>query len=230
MMEMKYAASWQTYPLIEDVVSFNDDYFRKIEVGSWLKRAVDTQLVQIADQSGMIFPPRTTENDDNEPVALLAYPVIEGGQTKALLSLLFPWSLYLKDILREDQTGVIIVAENECTGSFTYEINGPQTQFLGFGDHHLRHFRNLQRSAFIPDLLDEAYFGLRLDSDRCPTTLKAYPNKALEDAAMSAVVPWLLALGTLSIFIFAMVIFGLYDELVRRRHKQVMRAGTCDTR
>jgi hypothetical protein len=224
-----YAASWQTYPLIEGLPSFNVDYFGNVALGLSLKKAVSSQTVLFAELSRdqVLFPADTTRNHENEPVASLIYPVLEGSQTNALLTLTFPWSLYFKDILREGQRGLVVVVSNECSGAFTYMINGPNAQFVGFGDHHLRDHGDLEMIAYIPDLLGKVYTGVPLDRKYCPYTLKAYPSETLENDVKS-LVPLLFAFGTVGIFIFSTVIFRLYDALVDYRQGKVMRAGMCN--
>jgi hypothetical protein len=46
------------------------------------------------------------------------------------------WRDLINNILPPGENGIIVVFENECNPSFTFEINGPQVVYLGRGDLH----------------------------------------------------------------------------------------------
>jgi hypothetical protein len=46
------------------------------------------------------------------------------------------WRDLLTDLLSPGSNGIVIVFENECNPSFTYEVNGPDVVYLGRGDLH----------------------------------------------------------------------------------------------
>jgi hypothetical protein len=46
------------------------------------------------------------------------------------------WRDLINNILPHDSDGIVVVFENACNQTFTYEINGPEVHYLGPGDLH----------------------------------------------------------------------------------------------
>ena len=214
-----YTASWQTYPLLEESVSFNVDFIRNRGLGLSLKMAVDSKRAHMATAD-------VTGNHEAEPEVSLIYPVLDKNQTTAILLLVFPWSLFFRDVLRDGERGLMVVITNKCTTPSTYLINGPTAEFIGFGDHHSQKYDDNEMIAHLPDLFAKESYGVPLDTDVCPYTLKAYPTKALEDDEKS-LVPLLIAMVTLGIFVLFMLSFRWYDAIVNHRQNKLKQAGRC---
>ena len=96
-----------------------------------------------------------------------------------------------KDILPQKSKGVLyVVLEHTCGKgqAFTYQLDGPQTTFLGVGDDvHDPKYDYIGYSATLSELTDtsnsdreSAYTGPPLDNF-CPTSLKVYPSQDMED-------------------------------------------------
>jgi hypothetical protein len=74
------------------------------------------------------------DEDPGEPVSNLLYPIIfrldtviipidsPDSKVVALIATSIYWRNYLKRILTEGSQGVIVVVENPCNPSFTYQI------------------------------------------------------------------------------------------------------------
>ena len=62
------------------------------------------------------------------------------------------WKDLIKDILPQGTDGIVVVFASECTDPFTYQLNGPQTVYLGAGDHHEKQFDNMVVESQLQDL------------------------------------------------------------------------------
>lgn len=62
------------------------------------------------------------------------------------------WKDLIKDILPQGTDGIVVVFASECTEPFTYQLNGPQTVYLGAGDHHETQFDNMVVESQLQDL------------------------------------------------------------------------------
>lgn len=135
----------------------------------------------------------------------------------------------LRNILPDGSDGIVAVMENDCGQIFSYQINGPDTLYLGPEDHHDPAFDSFQRTVNLIDLDsfapgDGSYTGLKLSAMGCQYTMHAYPSETMEESYHTNQ-PALFTGVTVIIFIFTSVVFLLYDWLVERRQKKVMKSG-----
>ena len=84
----------------------------------------------------------------------------------------------------------------------------------------------MELSSLLQDL-DEFYVGERkysyvpLEQESCPWTVRVFPSQKLEDMFRSHD-PAIFTTCAVLIFLFAAVVFGMYDVCVERRQKLVM--------
>ncbi|CAB9510949.1 sensor kinase/phosphatase LuxQ [Seminavis robusta] len=172
------------------------------------------------------------DDDSNEPFSDLYYPVLPAlddvvfadphNNISALgtVAFSFYWRHSLKDILPSQSKGLILVVQNPCRGgqSFTYQINGAQPVFLGFGDLHEPKFDRYARSSPLATLIERnkgKYTGLPMNDNFCPFTITVYPSTFMAKDYITNE-PILFALGSAFIFIFVATLFCAYDFLIRR--------------
>ena len=132
----------------------------------------------------------------------------------------FYWRHALKNILPPQSTGLIVVFDNPCGDQhFTYQIDGPDPTFLGFGDLHPKEdrFEEMAQSSSLALLTksDPSYTGVPMNPDFCPFTLTVYPSIDMERKFVTAE-PILYSVFSAMIFIFVAALFFVYDGLVRR--------------
>jgi hypothetical protein len=72
------------------------------------------------------------------------------------------WRDLLTDLLSPGSNGIVIVFENECNPTFTYQINGPNVTYLGRGDHH-----DLKYNSMEIGVSELEYLGLRPFREFC---------------------------------------------------------------
>jgi class 3 adenylate cyclase len=179
------------------------------------------------------------DEDVHEPTNAIIYPMINTMETVrvdlekqhpvvGVLSFAIFWRDIFKDILPQKSNGVYVVLEHTCGKgqAFTYQLDGPQTTFLGVGDLHDPKYDYIGYSATLAELTDtsnsdreSAYTGLPL-ADFCPKTLKVYPSQDMEDGYKTSN-PVIFTVIAALIFLFTSVVFVTYDLLVARRQKIV---------
>jgi hypothetical protein len=136
-----------------------------------------------------------------EPGSVIVYPVIDAMDsvridvTKkqpvvAALTFAIFWRELFKDILPPNSNGVVLVVSHTCGKgqTFTYQLDGPKTIFLGVGDLHDSKYDYLGYSVLLSDLMDTTnsdresdYTGIPLSEDYCPKTLEVFPSQLMED-------------------------------------------------
>jgi hypothetical protein len=123
----------------------------------------------------------------------------------------------------------VIVFENECNPTFTFQIDGPDVTYVGRGDLHNPKYDHLEVSSWLNDLSDfstggRKYTGVPLDTDFCPFFLRVFPSQDMEDdyTTNDAVI---FTVAAVAIFVFTSFMFLLYDYLVERRQSKVMKTA-----
>jgi hypothetical protein len=57
------------------------------------------------------------------------------------------WRDLLTNLLAPGSDGIIIVFENECNPTFSFQVNGPEVDFLGRGDFHDPKYESMEISV-----------------------------------------------------------------------------------
>jgi hypothetical protein len=76
-----------------------------------------------------------------------------------VLTFILYWRELINNILPVNSNGVIVVVENACDQVFTYQLNGPDTVFLGPGDQHDPKYDYLGRTSSLFELMDGSKVG-----------------------------------------------------------------------
>jgi hypothetical protein len=180
-----------------------------------------------------------------EPVTNLVYPIlsqdlldlslddkaVDNAALVGIISIGFFWRELLRDILPETSEGIDIVTKEVCESEdgaiFTYEINGAQTTYLGPGDWSDPAYHHLQSSFNMVELMDTAtlspgqrYTGVPLMETGCSINMKIYPSSKTKDAIYGSK-PIVFTISSVMVFLFAGILFAVYDLLVKRRQRKV---------
>jgi len=140
-------------------------------------------------------------------------------------SVILFWRDLLRNTLPPSSRGIVVVTQNDCGQTFTYEINGAETTYLANKDVHEPQYDGIGLTATLSSLLDRTIssnsFSLGctdftlLDST-CPITIRITPSIKNEEHFKSND-PIIFAVGAGLVFFFAGGLFLLYDLLVDRR-------------
>ena len=205
-----------------------------------------------ADEAEWIKSYLDPDEEPMEPVSDIYYPLMDESlevldvfkdanytppTTNETFHGLFAMSMYwrdlLKNILPDASSGIVIVFDNPCGPSFTYQIDGPEAVYLGDNDQHDSNYDYMLVSADLLGLRefaikDSAYSGLPLNDQNCPFRLRVYPSDSKKDAFMTSD-SILFACLSVVIFVFTSAVFILYDFWVERRQKVVMNTAVAST-
>lgn len=139
------------------------------------------------------------------------------------------WRDLMKDTLKEGSNGIVVVFENNCTATFTYQVNGPSVAYLGLEDRHDVQYDNMRATGKFSNLeafsvRDSTYSGLKLNDDYCQTIIHVFPSETME-AQYSTGNPILFTCVAVLIFVVATSTFLLYDWMVERRQRVIMKTA-----
>lgn len=140
------------------------------------------------------------------------------------------WRNLLEDILPEGSNGILIVLDNPCTPSCTFQINGPDVVYLGRGDLHDSTYDGYKLNATLLDLdsfstSTSYYSGIEIDTEYCPHSFRLYPSSTMQ-AAYITPLPIIMTSVAVLIFVFTALVFIGYDRVVEYRQKMVMKTAT----
>lgn len=101
---------------------------------------------------------------------------------------------------------------------------------LGFGDYHDPKFNRWHRTGVINDFLleDGTISGIELSKKGCKYTIDVYPTQTFYDTETTST-PLIITCSIIAVFIFATLMFLVYDRLVERRQKIVLAKATQST-
>ena len=188
------------------------------------------------------FMPGETFEKASEPFSTTSYPIYDSLENVRLdvskeqplvgvLTFSIYWRKLIENILPEGSEGLVVVFESACSSdlkiSFSYLLSGPEAVYLGEGDLHdekfneMVHHRPLSELASARDADDKSYTGLPLSGTFCPWTLHVYPSNIMENDHLTKD-PMIFAIISAFIFLFASIIFLLYDFTVGRRQRVVL--------
>jgi hypothetical protein len=99
------------------------------------------------------------------PMSAVYYPIIDAVDSirvdvdqdqpvVGVLTFILYWRELINNILPANSNGVIVVVENACDQVFTYQLNGPDTVYLGRGDQHDPKYDHLGKTSSLFDLMD----------------------------------------------------------------------------
>ena len=136
-----YLPLWQTSPAPLDTSIINYDmhshptYKQLSDFIVEENKPALSEVVNVRTLFGSAIPYR-----DGHPQSLLVQPILqelnESSSVVGMITLVIPWDIYFTNLLHQGANGIIIVLRNSCDDVFTYQIDGPEAQFLGEGDWH----------------------------------------------------------------------------------------------
>jgi hypothetical protein len=148
-----------------------------------------------------------------------------------VMRIVIHWARYFEHVLPTSTRGVIFVLENDdCDEPFTYRIDGEKVTPLGHGDLHDTAYDEYERTATlrnmksIPDGTAQGIPLHQIDGE-CPYSIRVYPSTAFYKE-YSTNTPHLLTFAVACVFLFTFIMFFLYDYLVERRQRILMKKAT----
>jgi hypothetical protein len=165
-----------------------------------------------------------------DPISQVFFPVYEsfngGANAKpvAILTAWLQWGDYFTNVLPSNVKGIVLVFHNSCSGSVTFEINGPQVALLGESDLHDKKFDHMRKSASLADTLtnipDGSKYGLPFNKNHCAINIDIYPSATFYYEYQSHE-PLVICIAIGSIFLFTVCMFAAYDRYVRQKESSI---------
>eukprot|EP00934_Nitzschia_sp_Nitz4_P003423 Nitzschia sp. Nitz4//scaffold22_size323478//228950//232528//NITZ4_000565-RA/size323478-snap-gene-0.561-mRNA-1//-1//CDS//3329543109//3413//frame0 len=247
-----YYPLWQTYPVLAPTIpAYNFDYTSETSqqyVAGSGKQVINVLQGGYAELSDLVNANSGSYIDDfnetshtSEPASEIHYPIFDNAATSVLIQdtaggsqsqlvgfvlLSFYWRSQMTDLLPDGVNGLVFVVSTSTNNTFTYQLNGPDVVFLGWGDHHDRDYDDYRIESTFRGLGDYksggiVYTGVNISEELCKYTFRLYPSTTFESQYTSTN-PWIYTAVTITIFVFTTLVFFVYDWLVERRQKTVL--------
>jgi hypothetical protein len=197
-----YLVTWIVSPVLERY-DVNYNLYQDPFIGQSVKKCLEEEIVIFGGfesaPEGNISSPNTktaffaTLNSFSEenvvpylgdPMARLFLPVYdsfgEDRKAVAVTIAIINWRRYFTKVLPETMQGITVVLENDCDGSFTYEVHGRDARAMGFGSRHNPDFESLDHTGVFDSsytIQDGSKHGLAFRADSCPYRLHVYPSQ-----------------------------------------------------
>jgi len=256
-----YTPTWYTYPMLPTgkFAAYNFNAIQHKMLGPGIEkvkqdhRVVIGPVLNFEDSLEDIGTNRVTiwagrhsapDVDPTEPVIRILYPILDtaegaitidqpGSKMVGIIASSFYIRSFLEHILPRGERGLVVVFENTCDQTFTYEVNGASTTWLGPGDLHEPMFDGMGQSMDF-DMIGfhsaevGTYGGLPIDSDHCAYVITTYPSTTMMEIHHTRDPVWY-TLIAVSIFVFTALFFLFYDKLVSMRQQKVMKTAVQST-
>jgi class 3 adenylate cyclase len=223
-----YMPLWQVGPFLPGVDETHINY--DMNTDPTFDRNLITTLTQQKAALGRVTFEGYGEYGGN-PTSGFYYPVLKGLSNDSpvvasLVTLIF-WLPFFSNILPEGAVGIVGVLSNTCNQQFTFRIDGAKVTYISENDQHNSKYDYLSLNVSFSSLLTEGfenktYLGFLLDDTGCEYTLAVYPSTDLVNKYKSST-PIIAAIVVLLIFLATSCLFVLYDRLVERRQRIVMK-------
>jgi hypothetical protein len=244
---------WQSSPVLQSSLT-NENLYADEDYAKPLRHCVDQGALVIG---GFVVAPRGTSAHRNmntaviatlqsmaageqveyegDPISYFAMPVfdtfdVSTRQVVAVIKSMVHWRTYLTNLLPSNVVGVTVVLENLCDGFFTYEINGTSATAVGPGDLHDTDFDEYGMSGrfTIETIQDGTIDGLQVNQDGCPYFIHVYPTQVYYES-LKGDDPWIVAVSLAAVFVFTIMVFMVYDYLVEKRQRVVLKHAAQST-
>jgi hypothetical protein len=231
-----YLPVWQMAPAPHDtsIVHYNlldNDVFERVEYGM---RGINSPVLSEATDLEWLYG-GAIRDDPTHPHSFLLQPVYEdfleedeehsdNNETVGILGVVIAiigWDRNFQNLLPPKAHGIIIVMRDTCGDEFTYQVNGADAIFLGYGDYHDPKYAYLEHlDAF--DVLQK----LKKSENHlhCEYFMHIFPSDELRNDYVTSK-PAIYTAVVMLVFFATVAVFVLYDYLVNVRQAKVMLAA-----
>ena len=180
-----YLPAWQLAPAPHDpkIVNYNlldHEVFERVEHGM---RAINLPVLSEATDLEFLYG-GSIYDDPTHPHSFLLQPVYHDfvdhreADILGVVTAIIGWDHYFENLLPPEAHGIVVVMKDTCGGQFSYQINGGEAVFLGYGDHHETKYTHLEEMSFF----DPLYKLEASDSfEHCEYDIFIYPSQEMED-------------------------------------------------
>ena len=157
------------------------------------------------------------------PHTLMMQPIFAvGTKYRVITGVTFnvlSWHSLFHDILPPNSGKMVLVLEDTCDDAqLTYELDGPNTTFLGYFDQHDDSYTNMEKTIWLDPL---SHADSNESAKTCKYHLHIFPSQELEEdqQSMLPVIYAVVVAGAVGLFLIA---FICYDRFVEARQERVL--------
>jgi hypothetical protein len=224
-----YAPMWEISQAPTDSYVVNYDTLSHTtysRVFADVKNSAAPVLSDLVDPVDLFGPNAQSE----EPTSLLLYPVSadfeSDSEMVATLVGSFRWSSFFSLSLHMEDHSLFLVVDDSCGTDFTLRLEGEETVFLGYGDHHAQGVEDYHQTFdFAPFLETDHSSG----SPDCGWKIQIYPGKEFYDEYNDEQ-PTHMTIVVVFIFFGMSIIFCLYDCAVHSRQRRILKIAAQSER
>lgn len=169
-----------------------------------------------------------------DPTSTLAYPVfdsfnVDDREVVGTLGLNLNWRTIFSRTLPSNVVGVYCIIQNTFNQTLSFIVDGSVVVYLGVGDMHEPAYNHMVQQESMNDYLanhvskeTRSYTSVGLDSNYSDFKLYVYPSSRME-GSFTDQSPLLFTLTIVGVFFFTSMLFVVYDFMVGRRQRTIMR-------
>lgn len=171
---------------------------------------------------------------NGEPVSNIVLPIFDQRSSVdrkivGLLSARLMWRDFFRDVLTYATGEITLVIRNKCGGLYSFVINGPDAEFLGYDDFHDGMYNDMEIQSNFASLRGaDQVNGFDMDHGWCQYSIHVFPTSDYEDQSTTNH-PILFTAYVAGIFLFTFFAFLLYDRIVESRQKVVSKSAENST-
>lgn len=222
--EGRFVPVWQMAPAPHDptVVNYDlleNEVFNRIDHGM---HSINQPVLSEATDLAWLYN-GSVYDDPTHPHSFLLQPIYHDFLNHSEQDILgvviavIGWDHYFENLLPPEAHGIAVVMKDTCGDEFTYQINGAEAIFLGYGDLHETKFSHLEEMSPFDVLHQVEASDLH---DHCEYEMHIYPMQELQDDYLTDK-PIFYTITVLVVFLSTVAVFVLYDYLVTVRQKKV---------
>jgi hypothetical protein len=155
---------------------------------------------------------------------VVAFPVFADFEAKSdvvgMIAAVIPWEEFFRDIFIDGTEKISVIMSSTCNEDFTYNIDGSNASLVGIGDLHETKYDDMAIQAPFATL----YNPQDETGDHCIYTMTIYPTASFE-VEYTTGTPLLFCLATVAIFVFAIIVFLIFESLVQKRQRDLANAA-----
>lgn len=172
-----------------------------------------------------------TKNNDfasyASPRGTVYYPIMDklGGYAAGSLGFEYAWSAMLTGVVDAQELPVVVVVQNQCSGNFSFLVNGLNVSFMGPGDLHNSDINGYTVVSSSYSAFSAVFGEFRrylVASKECNYRLNVYATSSYYAAFTNTNKPEVYRGIVLAVFVFVVGVFVLYDCMIERRQNRVV--------
>jgi class 3 adenylate cyclase len=237
-----YLPVWQSTPVEAHLVNF--DLLSHRSFGQDLVEAIESKNVVIGRVTDVSkkndpfnFLYQEVEIDEHHaelksnqntgkygnPLSMVFFPVVDDSQkVVGVISGAIYWSDLLRRSLPSSAKPMDVILQNRCGQTFSFEIDGEDTNFIGEGDLHGGIFDDYEHSIQWDELdgVISTVSGVKINFGYCPYSISIYPTREMHTYYLSNQ-PLIYSLMIVTALIFTSFVFYAYDRIMIIAQKKI---------